>query len=69
MNKYRLNLGQPEAQEFFAKGSELPPQFKSKRSKTSRRPAGGSLLNHVKSALKGPCLALVSVQYAAFRFP
>jgi len=37
MNEYRLNLGQPEAQEFlikqmeeyfFGKGSELPPDFK-----------------------------------------
>ena len=37
MNEYRLNLGQPEAQEFllkqmeeyfFGKGSELPPEFK-----------------------------------------
>jgi len=37
MNEYRLNLGQPEAQEFllkqmeeyfFGKGAELPPEFK-----------------------------------------
>jgi len=37
MNEYRLNLGQPEAQEFllkqmeeyfFGKGSELPPDYK-----------------------------------------
>ena len=37
MNEYRLNLGNPEAQEFvlkqmeeyfFGKGSELPPDFK-----------------------------------------
>src|SRR5437016_13220872 len=37
MTEYRLNLGQPEAQEFllkqmeeyfFGKGSELPPEFK-----------------------------------------
>ena len=55
MNEYRLNLGQPEAQEFllkqmeeyfFGKGVELSPNSSRKRT-----------------------LAIVSIRYAARRFP